>query len=401
MLAYGMEAVLPPSRVHNGAFLLVVLEALEAEEHVTRNDCQHWQTIKVMADRVVLPALRDIQSLGEAEAFLIRVCPQLAKKEIRLALEWVFLLLARHGQVEADLERFRPWLTLWRRVQAFHTIEQGFLVDFIRWACEKGFSPRSLVDILREYQKLRHWMADKEIQGLSAIGNVALSRYLLDRACGQSNAAKQKILGSLRSVFHYYKEVINGGYVVPDVTVSAPRILGVNQSASSEEVEWLFDALEAGQLPAMAGLMLTLVLGYGLPLKSLPLLCLTDQPGRLVYSDRRPSRGGMGECEMTLDLTLPWLKHYWSGVTTSRTKGYLFISGHGGRRKRPVSGEYCQRAVQVAVNHVLGYPLPVNYLERGALKRLARQNTLLHFMVATSELPKSRLARMMYWLVQN
>jgi hypothetical protein len=416
-IGHGMEGLLPACRVENQAFLLDLHAALELELRLTEPDKKHLHLIMAMAERVGFPPMRDVKSYCEAEGFLMRACPQFPKKRIRLALQWAFLLLARHGRVEADLATINPCLQIWRKVQTFHSVEQGFMADFIRWMERKSFSPRSMADIIREARKLTAWMRGHGIDSLDKIGNLELQRYLLDRACSQSNASKQKILGNLKASLHYYQEAIDGCYRIPDYTVKAPRLLGVNASASSEEIERLWEALEAERvassdetqqviqqtlsLSPAQGLMLVLVIGYGLQLKILPLLEPGWEPGILSYTDRQPSRRGERERIIQLDLSVPWIAHYWQAYMTKREAGdypYLFISGHGQRRKRPVSVDSCQRTVQVAVQSVLGYPIPVNHLERGALKRLARLNSLTHFMILTAGLPKSRLARMMYWL---
>jgi integrase len=402
-LAYGLDEVLPSCRVQNKHFLLSLYDALQGETSITEPDLAHLKTIKAMADNVVFPPVKDTKSCCEAEAYLVQTCPQLSKKQIRLALQWAFLLLARHGQIQTDLPTVEQWLRIWRLIQTFHPLEQGFVSEAVRWMVSKSFSPRSILDTLREYRKLKQWMADHEFVSIGQIGNVEIHRYLLSRACGKSNASKQKILGSLRSLFHYYKEAVEGGYTIPNFSVPAPRPLGVNQSASSQEIERLWKAIQTQQLPAMAGLMLVLILGHGLPLRALPLLKLTDQYDVLTYEERLPSRRGVQLREVCLNLNESWILSLGESYLATRNAPpdypYLFSSGHGGKRKRPVSVEYCQRQVQTSVQGVLGYPIPANHLERGAIKQLARVNPLCRFMDLTSQLPKSRITLMMYWLM--
>lgn len=403
-LRYGLAGLLPASRIKNKALLLNLQEVLELEGRFTRQDRQHLNLILPMADQVAFPAIHDVKTCCEAEAFLIRACPQFHKKPIRLALQWVFLLLARHGRIEADLANVAHWLRIWRRIQAFHSIEQGFMVDFIHWMLSKSFSPRSMTDIVREVHRFRHWMNRHKILSFGQIGDIELQRYLLERATGQKNGSKQRILGHLKSVLYYYQEAIDGGYPVPEYTLNTSRSLGVEASASNDDIERLEKAVEGGKLPAMAGLMLTLVIGYGLPLKVLPLLELGWTPGTLSYLERLPCRRGEREQFITLDLSTPWLAEYWQAclmVRNAHDCAYLFTSGHGQRRKRPVSAEYCQRTVQAAVESLLGYPIPINHLERGAMKRLARLTSITHFMTLTTDLPKGNLSRMMTWLVSQ
>ena len=404
-LVNGFQDLLPPFRLRNKAFLLTVLDCMEQEKGLTVLDHGHFSRIRAMADCVTFPPIQDVKSYAMAEVYLNQTCPQYSKKQIRLSLEWAFLLLARHGHVQADLETIRPWLLVWRMVQRFHPLEQGFLSDFIAWLSCLGFSPKSIGSSLREYQKFKAWMVSQDIGSLGAIRNIELQRYLLYRACGQQNGSKQKILGNLRAVFYYYKWRIDGGFTIPDYTVKAPRPLGVNVSASHQQISQLWEAIEAENLPAMAGLMLALVMGYGLPLKVLSLLRLTDTPGRLAYTDRLPSRQGVREHAVLMNLQAPWLASLWRESLFQRNVSpdcpYLFTSGHGQRRKRPVSVEYCQKKVQEAVTRVLGYPIPVNHLERGAMKGLALEKPLSEFMSLTDQVPKTRLTRMMTWLCQH
>lgn len=403
-LAYGLAELLPPYRVKNTAFLLMLHDAVQVEPALTVYDTEHLKRIMAMTDTVIFPPITDVKTCCEAEAFLIRACPKFCKKEVRLTLKWAFLLLARHGQVKAELAKVEVWFRAWRIVQSFHAIEQGFLSDFIRWLTDKRFSPRSILDTLREYRKFKSWMLDHDVASLEQVGNVEVQRYLLSRAFEQSNGSKQKILGGLRPVFYYYQEAIHGGFVVPDFTVKAPRALGVNSSASSQEINQLWAAIEARKLPAMAALMLVLIMGYGLPLKALPLLRLTGQVGILTYTEQLPCRRGLKERIIVINFSLPWLSELWHVWLEERETGasdYLFTSGHGQRRNRPASVEHCQQQVKAFVTTVLGYPIPVNHLERGAFKQLARQKPLTEFMCLTAEAPKSRLTRMMTWLCQQ
>lgn len=401
-LSYGLEALLPPCRVQNKAFLLTLDEVLQNEPFLTVPDFEHLKTLMAMADKIEFPQIQDVKSFCEAESFLIRTYPRFSPKQIRLSLQWTFMLLARHGRVEADLPRVEQWFRIWRQVQACHPIEQGFLSDLIRWMEKKLFSPQSILDTIAEYRTLKRWMMDHDFQSLGQLGNVEVQRYLLSRALGYQNSSKQKILGNARTILHYYKEAIDGGYLIPDFTVTAPRTVGINASANSREIRLLWNALRGNQIKPIPALMLVLILGYGLPLKALPLLKLSDCPGKLTYEERLPCRRGTQEREIFLHLDAPWLVTLWETYLSFRVVPseypYLFISAHGIRRKRPVSVDYCQRYVQASVHSVLGYSIPVNHLERGTLKHLALQNPLMEFMRLTAKAPKSRLSRFMYWL---
>jgi hypothetical protein len=401
-LQHGFLALLPPQRVQNRDILLSLYEALQREERLTVPDLGHLKAIMAMADQVAFPSMTDPKTYAQAEVFLIQTYPRFPKKLIRYALAWAFLLLARHGRVMVDLPNSRIWLLIWRRVQKFHAIEQGFVSDCIRWLECKTFSPRSILDIVREYEKFRAWMPGHGLDSIAQVGNVTLQRYLLDRAFGQNNAVKKNILGHLRTVFHYYKEAINGGFSLPDYGVKVPHHLGASVSANGVDIDRLWEALEAEHLPAMAGLMLVLILGYGLPLRALPLLQITQEEGILLWAERLPCRRGIKERQIRLAFDLAWLARLWEVYQVEREAmpdyPYLFASGHGGRRKRPVSVEYCQRIVQEIVQGVLGYVVSVNRLERGAFKQLARQKPLTEFMRLTADVPKTRLTRMMTWL---
>lgn len=403
-MVHGLEGVLPISRIQNRALLLKLQGAWEAEPGFSKLDLEHLRTIMEMADRVAFPVIQDVKTFCKAEVFLYQVLPNMGRYEIRLAMRWMLFLLARHGHLDVDLSTIQDWLLVWRGMQKMPTNEKAFMEGFIHWLDSKGFSPRSMTDILREARKFRGWMNGHGLKSLGEIGNLELQRYLLHRANGYKHSSKQQLLGRIRPMLHYYQEEVEGGYRVPDYTVKVPRLLGVTESATSEEIETLLEALEKNELPAMAGLMLVCVLGYGIPLKTLSLLELTGEPGVLIYRDRLPSLGGSLERCLTLDLSWPWIASYWWDWTAGRVEGmtsYLFTSGHGQKRGRPISTTHCSRVIQAATKEVLGYSVPVNHLERGALKRLARMTSLAQFMELTADLSKSRLTRMMCWLVQS
>ncbi|WP_373530941.1 hypothetical protein [Vampirovibrio sp.] len=367
-------------------------------------DLEHLRTIMEMADRVAFPLIEDVKTFCQAEALLFQALPNMGRYEIQLAMRWMLFLLARHGCLKVDLSTIQDGLLVWRGVQGLPANEKTFTEGFVYWMESKGFSLRSMTDILREARKFRAWMNGHGLNGLNEIGNLELQRYLLYRANGYKNSSKKEILGRIRAMLYYYQEAVEGGYRVPDYTVKAPRLLGVTESATSEEIEKLLDALTHEALPAMAGLMLVCVLGYGVPLKTLPLLKLAGEPGLLTYRERLPCRRGSVERFLSLDLSLPWIASYWRDWMAEREEegeAYLFTSGHGQKRGRPVSASHCHRVIQAITKAVLGYSIPVNHLERGALKRLARMTSLTQFMVLTSDLSKTRLTRMMNWMVQS
>jgi hypothetical protein len=401
-LKNGLLSLLPSQRVKNQTFLLDIYAAVQSEKTITVYDLKHLNVIMTLSDQVTFPPVIDVKTYAQAEAFLIQACARFSYKDIRYALEWAFLLLARHSQIVIDLPNVRKWLGIWRIVQNTPALEQGFLSDFIRWMESKKFGPRSISDIVREALKFKAWMNDNGLVSLNEVGNVELQRYLLNRAYGHANTSKQRVLGHVKTLLHYYKETINGGFILPDYTVRNSQMIGVNASANSKEIERLWEALEAGHFSAMAGLMLVLILGYGLPLRALPLLRLTEQTGCLLWTERLPCRRGIGIREIQLALNTPWLARLWKCCQrerkTSSRYPYLFVSGYSKRRNCPVSFDYCQNAIQTATQSILGYPIPVNHLERGALKQLARRYPLTHFMRLTANLSKSRLVRMLYWL---
>ena len=405
-LSDGFEAVLPPYRVGNRALLLKLYHCLLDEPLLTVMDLKHLETVKAMADQVKIPSLGSIKACCEAEAFLIQICPTLPESETRWTIKWMGLLLARHGHITTKMNRIRTDFCIWRTVQTFHPVEQGFLVGLIDWLEQKQFAPGSIFGILKEYQKFKRWMVAQEIMSLEGVDSIVVQRYLLRRANGYAHTSKQKFLGSLRPVFYYYQEVINGGFRIPDVTVRTAHAFDISKSATHEDIQPLWQALEEGnQLPARSSLMLALILGYGLPLRALPLLEITSQPGQLLWQERLPCRRGIRDRIISLVLNRPWLAQLWETVTSNRRAQpgypYLFTTGYGMRRKQPVSVDHCQQFVQDAVRKVLGYPIPVNHLERGALKRLARLHSLTRFMDLSAKAPKTKQTRMMVWLALN
>jgi site-specific recombinase XerD len=402
---YGLESLLPWERVQNKPLLSSVYSALMAETAYTVVDIEHLKTLKSLADRITIPLFEDSKSLIEAEDYLLKACPDIPGHQIRYCLEYLYFLLCRHGLIEDDLSQTRLWLKIWRLVQRFEPLTQGLVSDYIRWLGEQSFSPSSTYDCVSELLKLQVWIKTQAINRIEDISDQTLAQYMEERGKKLKPTSRKRVLGSLKAVFYYYKAMVNGGYSIPEINVYAPTSLGLNQSANSLEISKLWEALEQNILPSEGALMIVLVLGFGLTVKALPLLRMTDQADVLVYDDQLPCRLGVSERLIKVPDEPPWLnrlfyKHL-QKLKVGTTYIYLFETRYALKRNRPVSVEYCQRRVQQCIKAVLGYPLTVNYIERGAIKALARQLTLTDFMAQTARIPLSRKTRMMYWLQQN
>lgn len=399
---YGLEALLPWGRIQNKPLLELVYQALLLEPAYTPTDIAHIQALITLADRFPIPVFIDSKSLIETEAYLL-VVSCLPQTQIRYCLEYLYFLLCRHGLIPDVLSQSRLWLSIWRVVQRFEPLAQGLVVDYIRWLCDQSF--RSIYDCVLELLKFQTWRTSQNPNTIEEVSNLTLAQYLEGRGKKLKPSTRKRALGNLRTFFHYYKTMVNGGYSIPELSVYAPTCLGLNQSANSLEVKKLLEILENNVLPPEEGLMLAFVLGFGLPLKALPLLRITSQPGRLLYHDQRPSRLGVIERVIQLPTETPWLNQLFLAYLQQRgvppSYPYLFVTPYALKRLCPVSVEYCQGRVQSAIQKVLGYPLAVNHLERGAVKALARQLTLTDFMSQTQAVPLTRQTRMMYWLYQR
>jgi site-specific recombinase XerD len=408
-VSHGLEPVLPLARLCNKPFLLNLFKALQAEPYLTAIDLNHIQSITVLADEQTLPPLETVKQLIEAEAYLINVCITLNPKRIKEALNYAFLLLTRHGFTTEDLTMFYWKRLTSRMLQHFDPLVQPFVTDWIDWMVSKQFAPRTILDCVREFLKLSQWMQVCNLTCIDQLDERRVYHYLTQQGKAKPlNAkSKQRVYSNLASLFSYYKDGHNGGFTIPKISFKSGSVEGVNSSATSEEIAHLWGVLEGGSLSAKAGLMLVLILGHGLPLKTLPLLRVTPEPGNLAYTLRLGCRRGEQERTLRLALNRPWLRDYWEAYQldranlvkqTAKESAYLFVSRFGVKRGLPVSVDTCQRDVQQAVKQALGYAIPVNHLERGSLKAMARQHSITQFMALSEPVPLTRKTRMMVWL---
>lgn len=405
-LEHHPESIRPLHRRENYPLLRSIGEALTREQQLTYKDMKQLMLILGIADRITLPKITDIQSLQKAEAQITSLFSEASRKAIAHALRWLYLLLARHGFAEIETSQFATWCRIWRVAQSPDPSEYEFNVGYIQWMQKNDFAPRTIELALFEYKRLRQWMLANGTPSISAIGNQELQKYMLFRAGGYKNTSKKRYLGNLRTVFHYYREVIDSCYSIPTYSAVSPNPLGINQAAHSFEIEAIWSQLEAGGIPAMAALMLLLLIGYGLPVKALPLLQLTEQPGRLTLTMQAPSRKGLDKREVAIDLNTAWLALIWESYLKTRQTAYpeshyVFFSKRSIRTGRPVSTNWCEDKVNQAIKSILGYGIPLSYLQRGSIKRLAREKPLSEFMRLTEPVPKSRMMRMFYWKVEN
>jgi site-specific recombinase XerD len=403
---HGLPELMPECRVQNRGFLCGVLQALQPEVNLTLTDIRHLETLIQLADSATIPALKTPRDLIDCEVYLFRACPRLSKKDIRFCMRYIFRLLSRHGLTGTKSEQIDKWPDIWRIVRKFEPLEQTVIVDYIDWLERQGFSCRSVYDAILELYRLYQWMRRRKIKALEAFNDFKLQVYLSQRAKGQQETSKQRILSCIRPFMHYYKNAINGGYQIPTFIIHPRHAEGVNQSANSDEVSLLWEAIIDGQLSHKASLLLVLIMGYGLHLKILPLLRLTDEPGKLAYRLVKSSRQGEVDRHLMLDLSEDWLSSIWETFLKDRADlkayPYLFFTQLSIKNHKPVSVDYCQRLVQEAVKSILGYPISVNHLERGSLRAMAAQNLGIdNFMAKTEDIPLTKRTRLMYWLAHH
>ncbi len=400
---YGMTLALPKMRQINRPFLTDVYEALSQEEHLTTFDLKHLKTLIKIADSVPLPKWRDLKSLVDTEVFLIKSLPEGQPKSIRYCLEYLYYLFSRHGMIQEE-EKTSLWLSIWRLTQRFSESEQDLITHFIFWMLQNKFSPISILDRLRAFQKFKLWLATQENNALNQMTAHRLSEYLSTQNYQCKASTTQKLAVNLQTFFDFYREQINGALPIFS-PYSIPSSTGFGMAANSKEIEALWAALKSGKLPSEQALMLIFIIGMGLPLKALPLLKLTQVSNKLVYTFQRPNRQGMSEHEIVIPVDEPWILIYWSEYLKTRvapkTYTYLFTSLPAIKKRQPVSTDYCQRAIQHQVYDCLGYSLPANRLERGSLNNLARKLKLSIFMERIHNVPLSKRTKLMILLNQQ
>lgn len=399
-VCYGASLLLPEIRQANQAFLIEVYATLQKETHITAFDINHLETLMKLADRILLPAWKDIKSLIEAETYLILQLPDLNPAAIRYCLEYLYHLFQRHDRIKPEV-KVAIWRLIWRTVQRFQTREQALINDFIGWMLQNQFSPASILDRVRELHSFRGWMEFQGIQDIDEITEAKAFQYLHERGRTCQVNTCQKIGVHLQSFFDYYREQVS--HLFPRFLLASFRSsFGYGVTANSEEIERLWSALKGGTLEAEAALMLLLVLGTGFPLKILPLLRLTDHPGKLAYLFQNPNRQGVHEREVTLPIEEPWFEAYWAAYLKMRSAptdfAYLFISSSCIKRRQPVSSEYCRRKLQTLITALLGYPITVNGLERGSLKAFAARRSYDQFIERVQSIPLCNRTKLLIWL---
>lgn len=398
-VCYGASLLLPEIRQANQVFLIEVYAALQKEAHITAFDIDHLETLIKLADRILLPTWNDIKSLIEAETYLIRQLPDLNPVAIRYCLEYLYHLFQRHGRIKPEV-KVAIWRLIWRTVQRFQTREQALINDFIGWMLQNQFSPASILDRVRELHSFRGWMEAQGIESTDQITPERAFQYLYERGRSYQVNTCQKIRVHLQAFFDYYRERVDGRFPVFPPTHFRPAS-GHGMDANSDEVQRLWNTLKEGTLPEESALMLIFVLGMGLPLKVLPLLRLTEQPGRFVYEFQRPNRQGVSEYAVSLPLDEAWIATYWTAYLKIRTAPadyvYLFNSCTAIKKRQPISSDYCRRRLQNLVAKLLGYPIAVNRLERGSLKALAGRLGYDKFMERIQDVPLSNRTKLFLW----
>jgi hypothetical protein len=401
----GLESVLPVNRLKNRPLLLRIYRALQQEATITATDLRHLKTLKTIADAVVIPPFTDAKGFVATEHHLCHGGLGLSGKQIRYTLRAMAMLMARHEDLAESPETLRLWMPVWRELQRFATLEQPIMTGYVSWLLKQQFATETIRQSLRELVRFRHWLAgvgtvNQTPVSLDTLDERYLYDYLTQRAQGCHQDSKARYWYHLKPFFHYLQEALDGGLRVPEVIApQSNKVVGWS-NVSSATIDRLWQALESGDAQGDGALMLALVLGYGLPLKVLPLLRYDHQHGLSVvlhYNEQQQARLGVQERSISLDLTKPWLASLWAGVIAHRpgnAMAYLFQSPYGHRRGVSVSTEHCARALKATVQAVLGYTLTPKALELATLNHKARHTPLPDFMAETDGLTKSKVSRL-------
>ncbi len=397
---YGASLLLPEIRQANRPFLIKVYEALQIEDHFTSVDITHLETLIHLSDQITIPAWHDIKSLVATEIHLTKRLPFFPKKAVRYCLEYLHHLLTRHGRIKTEMKA-STWFSIWRGVHRFPVQEQVIISDFIGWMLQNQFSPASILDRVWELHSFRGWMKAQGLESMDQATQERAFQYLHERgrSCQVNTCAKIGV--HLQTFFEYYRERVDSRFPVFPLSHFHPAS-GHGADANSDEVQSLWRALKGGNFSTETALMLIFVLGMGLPLKVLPLLRLTEQPGRFVYEFQRPNRQGVSENAVLLPLDEAWVAAYWTAYLKTRPAPadftYLFTSRSAIKKRQPVSPDYCRRKLQKLIAELLGYPITVNRLERGSLKALAGKLGYDKFMERLHDVPLSNRTKLFLWL---
>lgn len=404
-LRHGIVAWLPVHRQHNRDLLLAIDDALHTQTHLSRFDEQHLGTWKTLADTVTIPTFDDVKSACDMEAYLLTNCPQVPPHDVIYATRWLIHLFAKTGRIQANLAHLNQEIKLWRRVNRVDPLKQGVYVALLHWMKARLFSLTDQIMTVRYAQHLAHWMERKGLSALEHITDMELHRFLLDRYAHTQRSSQQRIMGSLKPLFQFYKDEVNPFFVIPHHSVIVPRCLGSETATPEAILNAIETHLTASTWNADTRLMLTLILRHSVPLKALPLMTVMDsEQGLLQWERQRPNRLGIETRTIQLELSAPWIADLWSETTQAHSKqqvDYLFTTRRSQRSGRPVHSDYIQRNIQKTIQATLGYDVTVSQLVRGVLKRQARAQPLDAFMTATQPHPFTKRTRLMVWLAHH
>lgn len=401
---HGHPILLPPMRWGNRKLLMLIHEALQQEPAYTRLDAKHLFTLTKITDQVMIPSLGNCRDFIRAKLYLMQACPLLSKPAIQLALDFLLHLFLKNGLLKESPAMARLWLRIWETVEQFDALEQASVSEFVHWLLEYTLSARSIDDTLRELRRFKAWLITSKY-GVEDIGNRELHEYLESRACFCVQATQSKVLGQVKTFLYYYQDRINGPYSVPTLTLPGRSESWVNYSANSEELRSLWQAVKTGAIDPQARLMLSLILGYGLPVKALPLLQISRTPGHLQYCEQLPIRQGQKERLIRLPLEEAWVNQLWveylALYPSQESYPFLLYTKASLKKGIPMSPKHCQALIKASVSDILGYPITINQIRRGSLKAMAIHSDITPFMNESSAVPLSKQTRLMIWLHRN
>lgn len=404
-ILFGLPELLPNKLLLNKKFTQQLYGTLLLEPYYTATDVKHVRTLLELLSQQVMPELKSVSDFASLEALLAKNSHEdHFEDKIRFALRYALQLFSKYDLMDTSTTALITQLKTWQRVNQFSDTEYPFIAGFVSWMGKNNFSPVSILYNLETVLKLKQWLSLEQWQDLNKVKTY--DWYQFCRLNGKSIASQQKRWHGVKPLFYYLKATVNGGFKIPNVCLPSKQTQFVARHANSDEVDALWQALySAHSQQVEPALMLFCVIGLGLNLKTLPLLKTTDNYNEWIYTEQRPKRQGQAQKKVIFPIqdsqAEAILKAYIKQRNFVKGHPYLFTTPYSVKNRCPVSTDYCQRRVQTFVQSVLGYPLPVNYIERGMLNSLAKRTTLFEFMAVTKVIPLGKQTRMMTWLQSN
>lgn len=390
----GFELLIGENRKRNKAFIAKVFYCLLQERGFSKKEIEHLRSFKQLADLITIPEFHDAKSLIGVQKYL-RQCQHLPQAvNYRYLLEYLFFLLCRHGEIAANLQDIRTELHIWELAHEFKLSEQGLMADYIHWLEANSFSRRSILDSLSELRKFCSWL---ESSGLTfeRASNDRLRVYLTKRALKHKTSSKQRILSNIRPFLSFYKEALNPTFCLPSMTIQVQRNRTPYNQLSSEHIQTLMKAIAHENHQHEAALMLCLLIGYGVPLKCLPVL--RRENDLLKYTYRCQSRTGEQVVHIPV-IQGTVLENLILGYRREISLPYLFQSRTSKKKRKPIGVGYCQAVIQEYISGILGFEVTAMQAYRDCLRDRARNKRLTQFIDDTALYPFRVGTKLYYWL---